>query len=170
MKKLITGFILGIITCSGIVYAVNYLATNISYTPANNSWEVSNVNDALDDLYKIQSTQPKVIKDYFSKSSYTAETIATAQINVTLDCSNVKNITLSNVSVMSGTLYVYGILEDNSSEQLYSVSAANTATKNVSLVNITKYTPGVHKKVRIHFVSPLSYINMNVSGYIERTY
>ena len=51
MKKLITGFILGIITCSGIVYAANYLASDISYEPTDASWEVSNVNDALNDLY-----------------------------------------------------------------------------------------------------------------------
>ena len=50
MKKLITGFILGIITCSGMVYAVNYLASDISYTPADNSWDVSNVNEALDKI------------------------------------------------------------------------------------------------------------------------
>jgi len=52
MKKLITGFILGIIACSGIVYAANYLASDISYEPTDASWEVNNVNDALNDLYE----------------------------------------------------------------------------------------------------------------------
>ena len=55
MKNLITknlfGFILGIIICSGIVYAANYYATDISYKPTDASWEVNNVNDALNDLY-----------------------------------------------------------------------------------------------------------------------
>ena len=49
MKKLIIGFILGIILCSGIVYASSlYKAIDISYNKEN--WEVSNVNDALDEL------------------------------------------------------------------------------------------------------------------------
>ena len=55
-------------------------------------------------------------------------------------------------------------------EQLYSVSIGNNTVKNIGKVEITKYDSSKHKKIRIHFVSPLSYINMSVSGYIERTY
>ena len=165
------GFLIGMILCSGIVYAASlYYAKDVTYDPIDASWEVNNINDALDDLYKIQSTRPKVIKDYFSKSSYVAEKVASANMNVIFDCSNVKTVTLNTVSIMSGTLSVYGILEDGSAEQLYSITAANTATKKVDLVNITKYNPEKHKKIRIHFSSPLEYINMNVSGYIERIY
>ena len=55
MKNLITknlfGFILGIIICSGIVYAANYYATDISYKPTDASWEVNNVSEALNNLY-----------------------------------------------------------------------------------------------------------------------
>ena len=42
---------IGVILCSGIVYVSGYLASDISYTPTDASWEVSNVEDALDSLY-----------------------------------------------------------------------------------------------------------------------
>ena len=49
-KNTIFSFLLGIILCSGIVYATNYLATEISYT--KDGWGVNNVSEALDDLYE----------------------------------------------------------------------------------------------------------------------
>lgn len=53
MKKIMISFILGIIICSGIVYASSYLASDISYTPLNNNWNVGSVSEALDSLYDI---------------------------------------------------------------------------------------------------------------------
>jgi len=50
-KNSLFTFILGILLCSGIVYGASYLATDVSYTPADDTWEVSNVNEALDSLY-----------------------------------------------------------------------------------------------------------------------
>ena len=51
MKKVLFGVILGIVLCSGIVYAATlYKATDISYT--KDGWEVSSVNEALDSLYE----------------------------------------------------------------------------------------------------------------------
>ena len=56
MKKMVCGIIIGIILCSGIVYGVNlYKSEDISYTPSDTSWEVSNVSDALDDLYSLKN-------------------------------------------------------------------------------------------------------------------
>ena len=53
MKKIIFSLIIGIVLSSGIVYAASlYKAKDISYNKEN--WEVTNVNDALDDLYEIQ--------------------------------------------------------------------------------------------------------------------
>jgi len=50
-KTIITVMISGIIfTCVG-VYASSYLASDISYSPIDSSWEVSNVSEALNDLY-----------------------------------------------------------------------------------------------------------------------
>jgi len=50
MKILIIGFILGGIIFGSIgIYAASYLASDITYT--KDGWEVSNVNEALDELY-----------------------------------------------------------------------------------------------------------------------
>ena len=51
MKRFILGMIVGILLCSGIVYGINiYKAEEISYIPIDTSWEVDNVEDALNDL------------------------------------------------------------------------------------------------------------------------
>lgn len=94
MKKFIRnnifGFLIGIILCSGIVYAASYFASDISYT--KDGWEVNNVKDAIDDLYLIQ--QEKGNKNAFSKlfpdyslniSHETSYTYYTPYTNITDD-------------------------------------------------------------------------------------
>jgi len=58
-KPLFT-FIIGALIFGSIgIYATStYYAKNISYEP-NSNWEVSNVNDALDELYKSKTTIKK---------------------------------------------------------------------------------------------------------------
>lgn len=51
-KKILFIFMVGIMLCSGIVYATTlYKATDVSYEPTDESWEVANVSDALNSLY-----------------------------------------------------------------------------------------------------------------------
>ena len=52
MKKFILGAIVGILLCSGIVYAASYYAKDVQYEPKDTSWEVSNVNEAINSLYE----------------------------------------------------------------------------------------------------------------------
>ena len=53
MKKLIIGFILGGLIFGSVgIYAASYYAKDVSYEPTDASWEVTNVSDALDHLYK----------------------------------------------------------------------------------------------------------------------
>ena len=55
-KKTIFSFVLGIILCSGIVYGANvYHSSSIEYSPTDSSWEVKNVNDALNSLYSMKT-------------------------------------------------------------------------------------------------------------------
>lgn len=69
MRKLIIGFILGIILCSGVVYAANYYAKDVTYISDDEKWKVSNVNEALDSLYEIgKNSGPKEI--YIPRISY----------------------------------------------------------------------------------------------------
>ena len=63
MKKIIKnnmfGFILGILLCGGIVYAASYYAKDVTYIPTDASWEVNNVNDAINSLYDSQKNSTK---------------------------------------------------------------------------------------------------------------
>lgn len=50
--KVFIGIIIGILVTSGVVYAAVLIdASDVTYTPSNSEWGVSNVSDALDDLY-----------------------------------------------------------------------------------------------------------------------
>jgi len=57
MKKRIVKLVLSILICSimfvgGGVVAVQIVAKDIIFTPTNGEWEVNNVEDAMNDLYK----------------------------------------------------------------------------------------------------------------------
>ena len=54
MKKIILSFILGAIifgTCSFAFASYLYRAEDIEFKPTNSEWNVTNVNEAIDDLY-----------------------------------------------------------------------------------------------------------------------
>ena len=51
-KTIITFIISGILFGSIGVYAASYYAKDVSYQSSDASWEVSNVNDALNELYQ----------------------------------------------------------------------------------------------------------------------
>jgi len=73
MKKIIQSrmflvIICGIIFTSIGVYAVNYMASDVTYKPKNKEWKVSNVNDAIDSLYNsrkcnMNGTEPVISGD-----------------------------------------------------------------------------------------------------------
>ena len=57
-KSNVFSFILGAIIFGGIVGVSAYtiLASDIGYTPSDNSWQVNNVKDAIDELYSKSNT------------------------------------------------------------------------------------------------------------------
>ena len=85
MKKLIISFILGGIIFGSVgIYAASYLATDVSYTPTDSSWKVSNVNDALNELYNkknINISSAAYVSDIMTQLY--AET-ATKELQITL--------------------------------------------------------------------------------------
>ena len=64
MKKIINSlfmFILGGIIFGSIVYATTYYAKDVAYEPTDASWEVSNVEEALNSLYSMETNNKKMI-------------------------------------------------------------------------------------------------------------
>ena len=52
MKKIIFGIFIGLLISGGIVYAATLIdSKDVTYTPSDNSFDVSNVESALDKLY-----------------------------------------------------------------------------------------------------------------------
>ena len=53
MKKMILGFILGLVVAGGVgVLAYTITADKIGYSPKDSNWKVTNVSDAIDDIKK----------------------------------------------------------------------------------------------------------------------
>ena len=73
--KIIIGFILGILCSSITVYAAyKYVASEVSYTPADSEWNVGSVEEALNELRK--ETKSEAEKEYGIKRSLTTESSA----------------------------------------------------------------------------------------------
>ena len=54
-KSIIFSFILGILLCSCVVYGVNlYKSEDVLYESIDESWEVNNVNEAINSLYNMK--------------------------------------------------------------------------------------------------------------------
>lgn len=62
-KNIIIGFVIGIIVMSGVgvVAATMYYSNQISYTPTDTSWNVDNVETALNELYDEINNKVSVI-------------------------------------------------------------------------------------------------------------
>ena len=62
MKKILIGIIIGgiVFGCLGIYGANIYESNSIEYNPTDASWEVNNVNDAINDLYDTKNELTKL--------------------------------------------------------------------------------------------------------------
>lgn len=75
MKKIIKNpiltFVLGALIFGGIgvVSAYTILASDIGYTPKDTTWEVDNVEDAIDDLYS-KVSEPITMELYSDSAAY----------------------------------------------------------------------------------------------------
>ena len=107
MRKYVVGFIFGLIVCSGIIaIATGLSASNTSFEPTDPNWNVSTVDEALNDLYSLSNddlifvgTSWKTAKswDYYglynnllSNSGYVTHSVANDVANLTIN----KNTTL----------------------------------------------------------------------------
>ena len=73
LKVFVAVVISGIVFTGIGVYAANtYLAHDISYTPSNENFEVSNVEDALNELY--EASNPKMTKGILKTGNVSSDT------------------------------------------------------------------------------------------------
>ena len=131
MKKIIIGITIGIILCGGIVYAaITYKSSDILYESSDASWEVSNVDEALNSLYKIineNSLNSSEIKNGLSLATHmhgghenqinvsgyktltVLDTSTTLSITLTADDGTVLSTTSSRGEVIDVSNYDYVI-------------------------------------------------------------
>ena len=121
-KKVIFGFLLGILVSTITVYAVNYTANEISFTTTKNS-NVKNVKDALDDLYANKKTKVLLASNL---SSRTEQTVSATSIP------NYQNLTEDNFIIeVTGINYAENVSDR---EVVNSISKSyNTSTGDITV-------------------------------------
>ena len=94
MKKIVLGMTIGIVLCSGIVYATGmYNAKDVVYN--NEKLNVNNVNDALDELKnKIDNKQveKQFIGTFTKQSTYVAANQSLLLYSSEIEIDNVENV------------------------------------------------------------------------------
>lgn len=104
IKNPIFTFILGIILTSSItVVAYTTLAKDIGYTPKDNTWEVDNVKDAIDQLYT--KANDKIILNTFYDAIYGEHigTLSTTEYRSSINLEKGKYIILSSYIASNGS-------------------------------------------------------------------
>ena len=65
IKSLIIGIFIGVLISSGVVYAATLIdSKDVTYTPNDSNWKVSDVKSALDELYGGNVKVPNVVKTW----------------------------------------------------------------------------------------------------------
>ena len=121
--KVTVAFCLGVL-CSGItVYAASYLAKDISFVPSNNEWKVSNVEEAINDLYdnSYNFSNPSIL---FNVSGGT-NTKRTASVNVEKGT----YLVFANIDQLASSSTV---LSNSISDYVIDLSYVNGNCKNLS--------------------------------------
>ena len=100
MKKVIISFILGIVLSGTVVYAYVFYAQDISYDNTNSNISANNVQDAIDKLYEIASSDKYLGSISFSSYSQ----------NSNLNISNYENYMMltENDFIVIPTAYANG--------------------------------------------------------------
>jgi len=110
MKKIFLGIIVGLILCGGVVYGVNtYESNTIEYSPTDSSWEVSNVNEAINSLYS-NLTELENIKNtdaYISLGTGTSFDVSSY--------AGYQNFTIDNFMIKINNVAIVAIQTDSNS-------------------------------------------------------
>ena len=119
-------FLLGvIITSSSIVLASNYIASDITYTPSDSNWKVSNVAEAINsiELSKVStnySTEERVVGTWIDGKPLYQKTLSYALDGVNgwhaynHNVSNVETIFVKDANVCRSTSEIYECYDSGS--------------------------------------------------------
>jgi len=140
MKKIIFGIITGMILCSGLVYAASYLADDVTYKPDDETWNVSNVKDALDELYNGKSSELKI--DTLSSNNDGDKTEQKfGKTEITINTEDYTNLFIGSVeATFDGGAYKVGIIVYGDNEVIYQqYGQTNYSLSDIS-IDITNYS------------------------------
>lgn len=150
--KLFAGIIIGVVAFGSIVvYASSILANDISFTPKDNTWEVSNVEDAINSLY---SNINKDNLEFFSGviSTSSGGLFYTKNIDIP---ENTKKVTIESYMVSSYSVTNPVITSDSNidvtNETIYSdgISGRYVVVKVINTVDILEET----SQIKVNYYS-----------------
>ena len=132
-------FILGMILCSGIVYAATYYAKDVTYTPGDKTWNVSNVNEAIDSLYDGFKNLNSPINIPILEGHSNTNNYGYGAGVLIIDTTKYSKIEIDNVQLVShGSNYAtFRIQNYETGEELYNITTKTTLTKTDIVVDIT---------------------------------
>ena len=106
MKKYILGLITGILVCGsiGLVIAATYNAGAITYTPSDNTWNVSNVESAINDLKNISDNGFKLVGE--KEISFSSGQTTPTKVNIEVKDSNYISVENNIVKIKKSGKYI----------------------------------------------------------------
>ena len=167
MKKFLLGSIVGIVLCSGVVYGVNlYKSEDVLYESIDESWEVNNVNEAINSLYNMKMELDNL------KSIGTAEASDIASGETAVVQGELITGTAQSVSNFTATVYVTQLNSADNGTR-YPVIISNPGYKYAKFVFYDLY-----QRMNVYFDGSLYYTfsaydtnagsktlnNVNISG------
>ena len=149
--KFITGFILGAIIFGGGVYAATLIdSKDVTYTPSDNNFDVSNVESALNELYAKIATSTDELnssnKVYYlgTSNTYNIKTLFPDIDYTTLTNNNFLVVTTGSCS-KTPTNYCYGQTAETYTQKAYGASwSYNSNTGALSVTAAYTYDGGFY--------------------------
>ncbi len=143
MKKIVFGFIIGVLVSGGVVYATTLIdSKDVTYTPSNNEFNANNVEDALDKLYEKSSNTPTLFNIYTSHGSFSNTTSSQQYIDIDLGTSNVdisKNWTI--LVVPENKSSIVWLIRHNANATTVSVMGNGITTQNIQYTSTPSASP-----------------------------
>lgn len=167
MKKIITSrifsFILGAIIFSGVtVFAYSISSKDIKFTPTDSSWEVDNVEEAMNSLY-----------DKAKNFDVNLATDVTASSNSVMNGNyfSTEYITSGKLNVQEGAYYVLSVFAKNyTTNPIITISGCSNIRNNNSSSHVDAAAKGIYGKYSLHYCKATSdtiTINTNIPSGIS---